>query len=170
MKTKLFNIAVILFITSMFTTSVQALTKQWTYDLGTDTIDTDYYIDQIAADDKGGCAVVWKEDNTNTWTNTVYVTYFDKKGQKVWEKSFLDKAAEISYCTKKTVVFAVRSSGNEFIVSIDKKGVESIAEKPDADINGSMNSETIPLGDKKGFFVERSVVGEKCSLVRYTYK
>ena len=170
MKTKLFIIAIILFIASIFTTSTQALTKQWTYDLGSDTIDTVCFIDQIAADGKGGCAIVWIEDNTNVWTNTVYVTYFDKKRQKVWEKSYPGKNAEISYCSKKTVVFAVSGTGYEFIVSIDKKGVESIAAKPDADINGSMNSETIPLGDKKGFFVERSEVGAKCSLVRYTYK
>ncbi len=173
MKTKLFIIAITAFLFLMFSVSAHALTKQWNYDLGTDTVDLDYYIDQIAADGKGGCAVVWYKYDSSSGIETVYVTRFDKKGQKVWEKSYPERDAEIAYCTKKMIIFAVfNGSGNEIVVSIDKKGIESNAENPTADIDGKFNSETIPLGDKKGFFAERketSLLG-KCSLVRYTYK
>ncbi len=175
MKTKFCIIAIITFVISLFSGSAHALTEQWTYDLGTETADLRFDIDQIAVDGKGGCAIVWIKENHDTWVYTVYVTYFDKKGNKVWEKSYPDKIAEIAYCTKKMVIFSLAPeygySGNQVIVTIDNKGKETVIEKPEANIDVGVNSEMEPLGDKKGFFVERHETGMgKCSLVRYTYK
>ena len=175
MKTKLFIIAIITFVISLFSGSAYALTEQWTYDLGTETADIYYDIDQIAVDGKGGCAIVWYMDNHDTWVETAYVTYLDKKGNKVWEKSYPNKEAEIAYCSKKMIVFAVfpeyGHTGNQIIVTIDKKGQETVIEKPGSNIDAGVNHEMKPLGDKKGFFVERNETGMgKCSLVRYTYK
>ena len=150
MKTKLFIIAIIAFLTSVFSVSASALTKQWTYDLGTDTNDLEYYVDQIAADGKGGCAVVWILENYVTWDYISFVAYFDNKGNKVWERSYSSNMyIEIAYCTKKMIIFSVYPGymvpGNEITVTIDKKGKETIFEKPDAHIDGSINSETIPI-------------------------
>jgi len=176
MKTKFFIIAIIVFVTSIFSASANALTKQWTYDLGTDTNNLEYSVDQIAADGKGGCAVVWKEENTDTRDEISFVAYFDKKGNKVWERSYSSNMyIEIAYCTKKMTIFCVSPGyevpGNKITVTIDKKGNETVFEKPGTHVDGNFNSETIPLGDKKGFFAERNEVGYgKCSIVRYTYK
>lgn len=165
-----------MFVTSIFSVSASALTKQWTYDLGSDTINSDYDIDQVAADGKGGCAVVWIVQNNVTWDDISFVAYFDKKGNKVWERSYSSNMyIEVAYCTKKMTIFCVfpgyEEPGNEITVTIDKKGIETVLENPALNIDGDFNSETIPLGDKKGFFAERKEYGGgKCSLVRYSYK
>ena len=172
MKTKLFIITIIMFLTSIFCASAHALTNQWSYELGTKTVDVKYYIDQITADGKGGCAVVWIEEIFLPWTETSFVAYFDKKGNKVWERSYIQKFAEIAYCNKNMTVFAVAGdSENQIVVTIDKKGQETVIENPAANIDGRINSEIGPMGDKKGFFAEEeNKTSDKVFLVRYSDK
>ena len=141
MKIKLFIIAITLFVTSMFCASGHALTKQWSYDLGTNSLTIAFFITQIAADGKGGCAIVWYTSAPGQ--AIAHVTYFDKKGQKLWEKSYLNRDAIITYCSKKVVVFAVyKGTDNNIVVSVDKKGAVSKAENQHADINGNINTYT----------------------------
>ncbi len=172
MKTKLFIITTIMFLSSILCASAHALTTQWSYELGTETSDLKYNIDQITADGKGGCATVWIKKNYDTGTNTYFVAYFDKKGNKVWEKSYIKKFAEVSYCNKNITVFCVYDDlGNQIVVTIDKKGQETVIEKPGTNIDGRINSEIGPTGDKKGFFAEEeNRTSDKVFLVRYSYK
>ncbi len=172
MKTKFYIITIAMFLTSIFCASTYALTNQWSYDLGTETPNLKYEIDQITADGKGGCSVVWIEKNYDTGTNTRAVAYFDKKGNKVWEKLYPKRYAKIAYCNKNMTVFAVTDDlGNQIVVTIDKKGQETVIEKPDAKIDGRVNSDIGPMGDKKGFFAEEeNQTSDKVFLVRYSYK
>ncbi len=172
MKTHLFIIVLITFIASMFCASTHAATEQWSYEFGTSVSNIDYYVDQIVTDGKGGCVVGWAYENTATWSFVSYaVIYFDKKGNKIWEKTYINQTAEIAYCTSKITVFGLSSgSGNQTVVTVDKKGVESVAEDPAANIDGRINSEIGPIGDKKGFFAEKKTTAGTCSLVRYSYK
>ena len=69
-------------------------------------------------------------------------------------------------------VFAVAGdSENQIVVTIDKKGQETVIENPAANIDGRINSEIGPMGDKKGFFAEEeNKTSDKVFLVRYSYK
>ncbi len=174
MKTHLFSIALVAFIVSMLGGVAHAATEQWRHGLATDVTNINYYVDQIVADGKGGCvASVWAE-NTDTYaTVSYYVAYFDKKGTKVWEKTYYDRDGEIAYCNSKVAVIGLGSSTSDYakVIAIDKKGVESVAEDPAADIYGELNSQIGPIGDKKGFIVEEEdIASRKISLVRYSYK
>ena len=174
MKTHLFIIALITFIGSMFCDSASAATEQWRHELATDVTNINFFVDQIVADGKGGCAVSVQAEITGTWEAAwYYVAYFDKNGNKLWEKTYNEKYGEIGYSNKKITVIGLSSaaSGNTKVVAVDKKGAESVVEDPVADIDGRLNDDIGPLGDKKGFFVEEEEIASgKISLVRYSYK
>ena len=174
MKTHLFIIALIVFAASMLCDSARAATELWRDELATDVSNITFVVDQIVADGNGGCAVSVEAENTDTWDIvSYYVAYYDKKGDKVWEKTYNDRRGDIAYSTKKVTVIGLSDSaaGNEIVVVVDKKGVESVVEDPGADIDGRVNSDLGPLGDKKGFFAEEKVIASgKVSLVRYSYK
>ncbi len=174
MKTHLFIIALIAFVASMLCYSTRAATEQWRDELATNVSNITFSVDQIVADGNGGCAVSVQSENTSTWNYVAYyVAYYDKKGDKVWEKTYNEKSGDIAYSTKKVTVIGLSDSaaGNEKVVVVDKKGVESVVEDPNADIDGRVNSDIGPIGDKKGFFAAEKVIASgKVSLVRYSYK
>ncbi len=174
MKTHIFIISLIAFVASMFSASARAVTEQWRHELATDVTNIDYFVDQIVADGNGGCAVSVQAQTTDTWNNvSYYVACFDKKGNKVWEKTYDKKGGEIAYSNNKLTVVGLNATGpgHAKIIVIDKKGIESVADDPDAHIDGRFNSDIGPLGDKKGFFVEEEEIPSgKISIVRYSYK
>ena len=175
MKTHLFIIALIAFVALMLCDSACAATEQWRDELATDVPTINFTVDQIVADGNGGCAVAMEAKTTNDRPDIVYyyVAYYDKKGNKVWDKTYNERWGEIAYSSKKVTVIALWNSaaGNAKVVVVDKKGVESVVEDPGADIDGEVNSDIGPLGDKKGFFAEeKEIASGKVSLVRYSYK
>ena len=97
---------------------------------------------------------------------------FDKKGQRLWQKSYAGDA-EIFYYSKKQVAYSVYNldADKSFVVTINKKGTESVTSAPGADIETDMNSDMGPAADKKGFFAERrEQATKKIYLVRYLWK
>jgi hypothetical protein len=159
----------------MFCDSAHAATELWRDELATPISNITFAVDQIVADGNGGCAVALEATTTGEWSEIVYyyVAYYDKKGNKVWDKTYNDRWGDIAYSTKKATVIGLSDSaaGNAKVVVVDKKGVESVVEDPAANIDGRINSDLGPLGDKKGFFAEEKVIASgKVSLVRYSYK
>ena len=174
MKTHLLIVALIAFVASMLCDSALAATELWRDELATPVSNITFTVDQIVADGNGGCAVAVQAENTDIWEYvSYYVAYYDKKGNKIWGKTYNEKVGEIAYSSKKVTVIGLSDSAveNEKVVVVDKKGVESVVEDPAADIDGRVNSDIGSLGDKKGFFAEEKVIASgKVSLVRYSYK
>jgi len=174
MKTHLFIISLIAFAASMFSISALAATEQWRHEIATPVTNIEFTVDQIVADGKGGCAVAVQAENTDTWNKvSYYVACFDKKGNKKWEKTYIEKEGEIAYSNQKLTVIGLNSwgPGHAKIIVVDKKGGESVADDADAHIDGRFNDDIGPLGDKKGFFVEEEEIASgKISIVRYSYK
>ncbi len=174
MKSLVLIFVLIALVSSTFCNLATAATEQWRHELATDVTNIDFYVDQIVADGKGGCAVSVQAQTTDTWNDvSYYVAYYDKKGTKVWEKTYDRKNGEISYSNKKVTVIGLAEAEleNQKVIVIDKKGGETVVEKPTAHIDGDVNSDIGPLGDKKGFFVvEEDIASGKISIVRYSYK
>ncbi len=174
MKIHILIISLSALVFSMFCGSATAATEQWRYELATNVTNINYFVDQIVADGKGGCAVSVQAEDTDTWNIvSYYVASFDKKGNKVWEKTYNERYGEIAYSGKNTTVIGLSATASEKakVVAVDKKGVESVVEDPVADIDGRLNADIGPIGDKKGFFVEEEEIASgKFSLVRYSYK
>ena len=151
-----------------------AATLEWNYHIGTDNWPTNYYIDQVWADGKGGCVAIFSMDNDDTWTTIrSTVIRFDKKGAIAWSNTYARAICEFGYVDRKTAVYTVTSeaAGDQAVHVVDKKAVETVTSEADTDISCSFNSEMGPLGDKKGFFVERDDAPDNSvQLRRYSYK
>jgi len=105
MKAYTYIIFIITFICLMIPSVCKAVTQQWSYTIGTTGPGTNFYVNQIVADGKGGCVAVWTREGAAFSKNTRYIARFDKKGRKLWEKSHTKIQVKISYCDKKKVVF-----------------------------------------------------------------
>ena len=169
MKKYTYIIFIITFVCLMIPSVCQAATLQWSYIIGTTSVGTNYYVDQIVADGKGGCIAVWTMHDPIPHDD-IYIARFDKKGNKLWEKSFTRRNVKISDCDKKKVVFTISptgpGSGSTYVV--DKKGV--LKEVYSTTI--MMNDKIGPAGDKKGFFVQSDHYGiyGDIAIIRYSYK
>ena len=168
MKRYTYIIFIITFVCLMIPSVCQAVTLQWSYTIGTTGVQTNVYVEQIVADGKGGCAAVWFK--TKIPFGITYIARFDKKGTKLWERTYEGPTVKISYCDKKKVVFCVSAfmAGTAETYVIDNKGVEDIVYVTTI----LMNDRIGPAGDKKGFFAQNEffVIYGDISINRYSYK
>ena len=168
MKRYTYIIFIITFVCLMIPTVCKAATLQWSYTIGTKGAGTNYWVNQIVADGKGGCVAVWTV--THIPFNINHIARLDKKGMRLWERSYTGSTAKISYCNKKRVVFTVppHIMGTDTTRVIDNKGVEDSFPS----ITTLMNDNIGPAGDKKGFFAQNQILftyGD-IAIIRYSYK
>jgi len=138
---------------------LNAATEQWEVD-GKDMI----Y--QVAADGKGGCALIRVE------TNLVYsILWVDKKGAEIYEAGVSN--ASIISCSNKQLVYSDDFNGSG-IIQVDSKGSTTKISKPGEEAYASYFGKIIPssvMSDKKGFFgVKMEILINRQKLVRFSNK
>ncbi len=170
MKKYTYIIFIVTFVCLMIPSVCKAATQQWSYTIGTTGVGTNYWVDQIVADGKGGCVAVWTRTDITMPHDTMYIARFDKKGNKLWEKSYTRRNVKVSYCNKKKVVFSMSTigPGTDSTYVVDNKGVEDTVIKTTI----MMNDKTGSAGDKKGFFAQNDLYASygDISIIRYSYK
>ena len=158
-----------------------AATLQWSYVL-TDKPCCDEY-PQIAADGKGGCAIMYYNHNANDGPKLVMI-WLDKNGKVKTVQEHVDAVwygSEIILCTPKYVVYGFTGSGESFVtISIDNKlNIDVIGgtDKHEAATTWGENDvrSKCPQADKKGFFVQENLPpdGSTTNIIRvsrYTCK
>ena len=158
MKTKFLILTSILTII-MLTSSLFAATEKWDYDIGPGTVM------ELTVDGSGGCALV------ASLATGMSVIWFDKKGNKLYEK-VIAGSASITAITSKNLVYSLQAA-EMTQVQVDKKGQETYIADAAALIRSStmMGTPIGPMGDKKGFFVwKQNKVTSNVTIVRYSYK
>ncbi len=143
----------------MLTSSLFAATEQWSNDLGVGTVF------DLLVDGNGGCALVV------TLPAGMTVLWFDKKGNKLYEKVVTGTAA-ITAVSKKNMVYQLRTS-ETIQVQVDNKGRETTIADSAYDINSKnfMGTPILSTGDKKGFIVyKQNKSTGLITLIRYSYK
>jgi len=154
-KTFIVSVAIIIAAVAI----CHAATLQWSYVL-TDKPCCDEY-PQIAADGKGGCAIMYYNNNTNDGPKLVMI-WLNKNGGVKTVQEHVDAVwygSEIILCTPKNVVYGFTGSGESFVtISIDNKlNIDVIGgtDKHEAATTWGENDvrSKCPQADKKGFFV-----------------
>ncbi len=107
MKKYTYIIFIVTFVCLMIPSVCKAATQQWSYTIGTTGVGTNYWVDQIVADGKGGWVAVWTRTDITRPHDTMYIARFDKKGNKLWEKSYTRRNVKVSYCNKKKVKYHI---------------------------------------------------------------
>ena len=138
---------------------LNAATEQW-------SADGKEMIFQVAADGKGGCALI------RTETNSVYsILWVDKKGAEIYE-AVVSNASIIS-CSNKQLVYSDHLNGSG-IIQVDSKGGTTKISKPGEEAYSSYFGTIIPgsvMSDKKGFFgVKMDILTSRQKLVRFSNK
>ena len=143
----------------MLSNSLFAATEQWSNDLGVGAVM------DLVVDGNGGCALIAALPAGLT------VLWFDKKGDKLYEKVVTGTPA-ITAVSKKNMVYQLQAAETTQ-VQVDKKGQETIIADSASYINSktSMGTPLLPTGDKKGFIVwKQNKSTGLITLVRYSYK
>ena len=170
MKKYTYIIFIITFACLMIPSVCKAVTQQWSYTIGSISPGTNYWVDQIVADGKGGCAAVWTRTDITMPHDTMNIAQFDKKGIKLWERSYYRTTIKISYCDKKKVVFSISPNNpvTDSTYIVDNKGVENVVYSTTT----LMNDKIGPAGDKKGFFAQNDFLAAygDIAIIRYSYK
>jgi hypothetical protein len=138
---------------------LNAATEQW-------SADGKSMIGQVAADGKGGCALIRME------TNSVHsILWVDKKGAAIYEAGVSN--ASIISCSNKQLLYSDDLNGSE-IVQVDSKGGTTKISKPGEEAYASFFGKIIPssvMSDKKGFFgVKMDIITSRQKLVRFSNK
>jgi hypothetical protein len=151
--------------------SLSAATLQWTYILGSDSGEFDYYVQQVWADGKGGCVAVLQRDTISSNTTDATVLRFDKKGNIVWSNTYASVGARLGYVDKKSMVFTLSPKiADQTVHAVDKHGVETTLAELLADIVSDAKAAG-SAGDKKGFFIGLdNAIDHVVKLQRFTYK
>jgi hypothetical protein len=151
--------------------SLSAATLQWSYSLGTDSADFDYYVQQVWADGKGGCVAVLQRDNIFPGTTDATVLRFDKHGNVVWSNTYASVEARLGYVDKKTAVLTLSPKiADQTVHVIAKNGTDTAVSELLTDIVSGANAAG-SSGDKKGFFIGRdNATDHVVKLQRFTYK
>ena len=153
-----------LFLTSVLTViiltnSLLAATEQWSNDLGVGTVM------DLVVDGNGGCALI------AALPAGITVLWFDKKGNKLYEKVVTATVA-ITAVSKKNIVYQLQAAETTQ-VQVDKKGQETTISDATSYINSKtfMGTPILPTGDKKGFIVwKQNKSTSLITLIRYSYK
>jgi len=158
MKTKSLILTSILTIL-ILTSSLFAATVKWDYDIGPGNVM------ELFVDGSGGCAVV------ASLSTGISVFWFDKKGNKLYEK-VIPGSPSITAVTSKYLVYQLQAA-EMTQVQVNKKGQETSIADPAAYIRSGtvMGTPIGPMGDKKGFFVwKQNKSTSNVTIVRYSYK
>ena len=156
------NITFIVCLCIAATTScikLYAATEQW-------EVDGQQMIFQVAADSKGGCALIRVE------TNSVYsILWVDKNGAEIYEAGVSN--ASIISCSNKQLVYSDDLNGSG-IVQVDSKGDTTKISKPGEEAYASYFGKLMfssVMSDKKGFFgVKMDMLTSRQKLVRFSNK
>ncbi len=161
MKTTLSRLIACLLVFASCAMTAGAATLQWSVNLGPAPVM------QLISDGSGGCAVASQDVGGYT------VTWYDNKGGVRYTKTAIPAAPILIACQKNGVVFCYQDGGFYRVITVDKKGTESITGAPGEHYVDypavAFNRSVQRRSDSKGYFVER-VAGPSTTLQRYSYK
>lgn len=145
----------------------------WQFAIGTNTPAATYSVRQIVADGTGGCSFIYSV--AGLASTDYHLVRLDKSGAELWRIQFIDLSDfDIVMANSKWTVFcATLSSGNRFMMAVDKKNNQMTLSDSNINFYNNVNDsgENGSPCDKKGFFAIRYDKGtETTTLCRHSFK